>query len=213
VKHKFRGSFAALVLIALIFTPAYAQNQRESSSDEYRVYEAVLGLMDHFPINDPHVTIFGLTLNSKCGEEGNPIPLANGCSFLWVRPDNAVSVKRLLREQWGDFDNSTWLDFEAKNAASVHLQEPVATPWKHKLVFPGDEPSKGWDSPNLALFLSRVGFNQKKTEAVVYVLTFSYMNQVNTAGDYFLFRVGKSGQWEPNGRVTYFKMGENQSSN
>ncbi len=92
------------------------------------------------------------------------------------------------------------------------MQEPIATPWKHKLIYPGDPPSKDWDSPNLTVFLSRVGFNQKKTEAVVYVLTFSYMDQVDTGGDYFLFRIGKSGHWEPNGHVTYFSKGEDYKS-
>jgi hypothetical protein len=213
MKHKLRSFSAALIFITLISIPVKAQNQRESSSDENRVYEAVLGLMDHFPIEDPHVTIFGMTLNSKCGEEANPSPLANGCTFLWIKPDAANSVKRLLHEEWPDLENSTWSDFEAKNAASVRLQEPIATPWKHKLIFPGDEPSKDWNSPNLTIFLSRVGFNQKKTEAVVYVLIFSYMDQVKTAGDYFLFRIGTAGRWEPNGRVTYFSMGKDQSPN
>ena len=213
MKHSLGGFSAALVFIALISLPANAQNQREPSSDENSVYDAVLGLMDHFPIEDPHVTIFGVTLNSKCAEAGNPLPLANGCTFLWIKPDTASSVKKLLHGEWADLENSTWSDFEAKNAASVRLKEPIAAPWKHKLIFPGDEPSKDWNSPNLTIFLSRVGFNQKKTEAVVYVLIFSYMDQVETAGDYFLFRIGKTGHWEPNGRVTYFSKGKDQSSN
>ena len=213
MKHTIHGLSVALVVVALVSTPANGQNQRESSSDEYNVYEAVLGLMDRIPVEDPHVTIFGTTLNSRCGEDAGPIPLANGCSFFWLKPDTANSIKKLLHSEWAHFDNSTWSDFETKNTASVRLQEPIATPWKHKLVFPSDPPSKGWDSPNLAVFLSRVGFNQKKTEAVVYVLTFSYMDQVETAGDYFLFRIGKTGHWEPNGRVTYFSKDKDESSN
>lgn len=207
------GFSAAFLLAALISTPTHAQNQLEPSADENGVYEAVLGLMDHFPIEDPHVTIFGVTLNSKCGEAADPLPLANGCTFLWIKPDTASTVKKILHEEWGDLENSTWSDFEAKNAASVRLKEPLATPWKHKLIFPEDQPSKEWDSPNLTIFLSRVGFNQKKSEAVVYVLIFSYMDQVETAGDYFLFRIGKNGHWEPNGRVTYFSKGKDSSSN
>jgi hypothetical protein len=213
VKRSLGGFSAALVFIALISALSNAQNQREPSSDENSVYDAVLGLMDHFPIEDPHVAIFGVTLNSKCEEADNPLPLANGCGFLWIKPDSKNSVKQLLHEEWADLEDSTWSDFEAKNAASVRLKEPIATPWKHKLIFPGDEPSKDWNSPNLTIFLSSVGFNQKKTEAVVYVLIFSYMDQVETAGDYFLFRIGKTGHWEPNGRVTYFSKGKDPSSN
>jgi hypothetical protein len=160
--------------------------------------------MSQMPKSDLRVTIFNVTLNSKCGEAANPIPLADGCSFLWLKPDDAKSVKNLLRDQWGEMDSVTWADFVEKNAASGHLQEPISSPWKHKLVGPEDEPTKDWQSPDLTLFLSRVGFNRNKTEAVVYVLMFSYMDQVSTEGDYFLFRLSKGGKWEPNGRVTYF---------
>lgn len=213
MKQKIGGFLAALVLFGLISTPVIAQNQRELPSDEYNVYEAAFRLMDRIPVEDPHITIFGVTLNSKCGEEAYPSPLANGCTFFWVMPDTANTVKKLLHDEWTDLENSTWSDFEIKNTASVGLQEPIDTPWKHKLIFPGDNPSKDWNSPNLTLFLSRVGFNQKKTEAVVYVLIFSYIDQVKTTGDYFFFRIGKTGHWEPNGRVTYFSMGKDQSSN
>jgi hypothetical protein len=212
---KCKPSLLSAVLIFVtvgISVPARTQDRQALSSDGNTVYEAVLALMDRMPIEDPHITIFGMTLNSKCGEEAGPyIPLADGCTFLWMKPDTANSVKRLLRDEWKDFESSTWSDFETKNAASVRLREPIATPWKHKLIFPEDEPSKDWDSANLAIFLSRVGFNQKKTEAVVYVLVFSYMDQVETAGDYFLFRIGKGGHWEPNGRLTYFTKGKDQA--
>ncbi len=213
MKHK-RSGIAALsiVIFGAISLPVSSQNASEVSSDEYRVYEAVLGLMDHIPKEEPHVTLFSVTLNSKCGEDGFPVPLANGCTFLWIKPDTAITVKRLLRTEWTDMENSTWSDFEEKNAASVRLHEPISTPWKHKLIGPGDEPSKDWESPDLSIFLSRVGFSQKKTEAVVYVLIFSYMNQVSTAGDYFLFRVDKTGHWKPAGRVNYFTKDKDQSS-
>lgn len=204
---KFQLShFAALsmVMLGAILLPVWAQNPIEASPEEYRVYEAVFGLMDPIPKEDLHVTVFSVTLNSKCGEDAYPNPLANGCTFLWMKPDTANSVKQLLRGEWADLENATWTDFEMENAASVHLHEPISTPWKHKLIGPGDDPSKDWESPDPTIFLSRVGFNQKRTQAVVYVLIFSYVDQVATTGDYFLFRKDKTGQWKPSGRVTYF---------
>ena len=65
--------------------------------------------------------------------------------------------------------------------------------------------------PGPAIFLSQVGFNQKKTQAIVYVLIFSYMDQITTAGDYFIFHLKKSGHWEPKGRVTYISFDKDQS--
>jgi hypothetical protein len=201
-----------LAMLGAVSLAARPQNQREATLEEYKVYEAVLGLMDHIPKEDPHITIFNITLNSKCGEDANPDPLVNGCTFLWMKPDTANSVRHLLREEWADMENSTWSDFEENNAASALLHEPISTPWKHKLIGPRDAPSKDWESPDMTIFLSRVGFNQKKTEAVVYVLIFSYMDQVATAGDYFLFRRDKAGRWKPNGRINYFTQDKNQSS-
>jgi hypothetical protein len=200
-----------MVMLGAISPPGRGQGGREASPDDYKVYEAVLGLMDQMPKKDPHVTIFNATLNSKCGEEAHPAPLVNGCTFLWIEPDTANSVKQLLRAEWTDMETSTWSDFEGKNATSVRLHEPISTPWKHKLIGPGDEPSEDWESPDLTIFLSRVGFSQRKTEAVVYVLIFSYMDEVKTAGDYFLFRTDKAGQWKPNGRVTYFTQDKDPS--
>lgn len=203
---KFHSFFCASLILVMAgpILPAFAQQQPDASPDEYRVYEAVFNLMDHIPANDPHVTIFKVTLNSKCGEDAYPAPLVNDCTFLWIKPDTAESVKLLLQETWAGMENATWSDFKEKNAESINLHEPIATPWKHKLTGPGDDAPKGWESPDLAIFLSRVGFNKKRTEAIVYVLMFSYMNQVSTAGDYFLFRVDKKGHWETNGRATYF---------
>jgi hypothetical protein len=204
---KFQLSrFTALstIMLGAILLPVRAQNQSDASPDEYKVYEAVFGLMDRIPKEDPHVTVFSVTLNSKCGEDAYTGLLANGCTFLWMKPDTANNVKQLLRQEWTDMENATWSDFEMENAASVHLHEPISTPGKHKLVGPGDDRSKDWESPDLTIFLSRVGFNQKRTQAVVYVLIFSYVDQVATTGDYFLFRKDKTGQWKPSGRVTYF---------
>ena len=200
----------AFLMIMLGATSLLAQAKGEASADEYRVYEAVLALMDHIPRQEPHITIFGITLNGKCGEEASPTPLANGCSFLWIKPDTAKTIKGLLRTEWPDIETSTWADFEGKTTASVRLHEPISTPWKHKLVSPGDDASKDWDSPDMTIFLSRVGFNDKKTEAIVYVLIFSYMNEVRTAGDYFRFRREKMGGWEPNGRLNYFAIPQDQ---
>jgi hypothetical protein len=201
-----------LILIGALPFAAIAQNFGEASHGEYAVYEAVFDLMDHIPKEDPHVTVFSVTLNSKCGEDASPIPLANGCTFLWVKPDTPDNVKELLRSEGAHVDNSTWSDFVKKNANSVRLHEPISTPWKHKLIAPGDEPSKDWESPDLTLFVSRVGFNEKRTQALVYVLLFSYMDRVSTAGDYFFFRLDKSGHWQVDGRMTYFKLEKAQTA-
>lgn len=92
MKHLSRLAILSIALLGVILLPVWSQNTSEASPDEYRVYEAVFGLMDHIPKEDPHVTLFGLTLNSKCGEDGSSVPLVNGCTFLWIKPDTAITV-------------------------------------------------------------------------------------------------------------------------
>jgi len=201
-----RYALAVFLMVALSAetATAHAQSGPQPGSAEYQVYEAVLGLIDHIPAPDPHVTIYDTTLNSLCGEAAYPAPLANGCTFLWMKPDTPATIEQMLRQDYPDLDSSTWADFVTKNAASVRLHEPIVTPWKHELVGVGGNPSKEFENPDITLFLSRVGFNQTGTEAVVYVLTFSYLKQLSTEGDYFVFRKEKSGRWEPHDRLTYF---------
>jgi hypothetical protein len=193
--------FFGTLLFATSAAVSMSQNQAQTIPADYEVYAAVFDLMDHIPKKDPHVTIFDETLNGKCGGAG--LPLLNGCSFLWMEPGTASSVKRLLREEWPHLDDSTWANCESNNAASMRLHEPIVTPWKYKLIAPGDGPEKDWESPDMTVFLSRGGFNKQKAEAVAYVLICSYMDQVKTGGNYFLFRRTKAGIWNFAGRVTY----------
>jgi len=197
-----------LLLIALSL-PACAQDQDAPSQDEYRIYEAVFGLMNRIPKEDPYVGIFSLTLNTKCGSEAGPVPLLNGCSFFWQKPDTADSVKAKLRGSNLNVSDSTWSDFEAKNAESASLREPISTPWRHKLI-PANGPAKDTYPIDLGVFISRVGFNENKSEAILYVLTTSYIRKVPTTGDYFLFRVDKNGHWQGTNRLTYITLGQDQ---
>jgi hypothetical protein len=188
---------------------AYAQEQ--SSNEEYRVYEAALGLMDSIPKADLHVAIYDRTLKGNCDGDGDNPVLAKGCTFFWVKPDTSDDVEQKLRARWHGLDRSTWKNFKANNAASITLHDPIATPWKHRFTgtkLPGDD-AQEWESPDMTVFLSRVGFNSRKTEAIVYVLVFSYVGHTATTGDYLRFRAGADKTWILAGRVSYLKQDNN----
>jgi hypothetical protein len=184
---------------------AHAQNQ--PTGEEYRVYEAALNLMAATPKADLHVAIYERTLSEKC-DPGNDNPVfANGCTFFWVKPDTSDDVEQKLRARFHGLERSTWKHFVASNAASITLHDPLSTPWKHRFMgttTPVDG-SKEWDSPDMTIFLSRVGFNSKKTEAIVYILAFSYLDRTATTGDYLRFRAGPDKTWTLAGRVSYLK--------
>jgi len=206
-RSRLRQVVAAIFLGGILCGPAgIARAQEQPSNEEYRVYEAALNLIDSSPKADLHVAIYARTLNGSCDGDGNNPVLAKGCTFLWVKPDTSDDVEQKLRARFHGLERSTWKHFKASNAASITLHDPLSTPWKHRFVETSTpvDGSTEWDSPDMTIFLSSVGFNSKKTEAIVYVLVFSYLDRTATTGDYLRFRLGPDKTtWTLAGRVSY----------
>jgi hypothetical protein len=199
------GIFCSIFYSPGLSASGIAHAQEQPSIEEYRVYEAALGLINSTPKADLHVAIYDRTLNVSCDDNGNNPVLAKGCTFFWVKPDTSDDVEQKLRTRFHGLERSTWKHFKASNAASITLHDPLSTPWKHRFMgtsAPADG-SKEWDSPDMTIFLSRVGFNSKKTEAIVYVLVFSYLDRTATTGDYLRFRLRPDKSWSLAGRVSY----------
>ena len=202
-----------------------ASAQEQPANEEYRVYEAVLKLMDTIPKEDPHIAIYERTLTSKCAAAGDTPVFAKGCSFLWVKPDTDEDVERNLRIRFHGLHRSTWKNFKANNATSIILHDPISAPWKHRFIGPYKDPSTPttgapgapspaefsdeWAAPDMTIYLSRVGFDKHKTEALVYVLVFAYVDRAATTGDYLRFSLGPDKQWTLAGRVSYLKQDNN----
>jgi hypothetical protein len=196
---------ACAVLFTVYSLRVVIGDSTEIRTEEYSVYNAVLGDIQ-MPKENAHALIVGNTLNFQCGENsGNPI-LLNGCSGMVMLPDTRDDVHALLRENWPNLKKSVWDDLESRNSRSFRLGDAFKTSWKHKLVGEGfaEEDSKEWSSPVCAFYFSRVGLNEDKTEALVFVFFASYMDGVPSTGDYFLLKVNKAKEWEIEGRTQYF---------
>lgn len=210
-----RHLLTAAVLLGIALH-AYARQPENDTGEEYRVYEAALAALDPAPDAGLHVAIYRRTLSGTCGKEGRNPVLAKGCTFLWIKPDTADDVEQLLRSRWHKFSKSAWKNFLMKNASSVVLHEPIRTPWKHRLFgedVGGETLAKAVARPRLnadrVIYLSQVGFNSKRTDAILYVLVFSYDGGVAATGDYLRLRRpkrrhGERGPWTLAGRVNYF---------
>ena len=214
MKRKFKAwsrlaGVLAMVVVLGAVRPGSAQEQ--PANEEYRVYEAVLKLMDTIPKPDPHVAIYDRTLTSKCAAEGDNPVFAKGCTFLWVSPDTDQDVEHMLRRRFRGLERSTWKNFKVNNASSITLHEPISAPWKHRFTesYTPADVSEEWASPDMTIYLSRVGLNGKKTEAIVYVLVFSYVGRMATTGDYLRFRTGPDKAWVLAGRVNYLTQDDN----
>lgn len=199
-------------MLFLLGAACSAGAQQQPADEEYRVYEAVLKTMDSIPKADPHVVIYDRTLNGKCDDGSNNPVLANGCTFLWVKPDTEDDVERMLRSRFHGLERSTWKHFKQNNAGSITLHDPLSTPWKHRFTGSGaaSDGAEEWKSPDMSIFFSRVGFNKKKTEAIVYVLAFAYDDRMATTGDYLRFRCGPDKVWTLAGRVRYLARDDDQ---
>lgn len=204
-----RASCAVVALIAVCAAAGAARPTKEKpevSSDEYEIYNAALNGMQ-FPKEDVHVLIFDQTLRFGCTKTSDNAISVNSCSFLAIAPDTPKQIMKLLRDSWPQVSKSTCDEFERQNGTSAKLRDSLVTSWKHRLVGGDIKDSGGseWDSADFEVFFSRVGFDPQRTEAVVYVLLFSHVDQVQTGGDYFFFRRDKSNGWEMKGRVRYFE--------
>jgi hypothetical protein len=182
-----------------------AQDKGSVTRNEYQVYNAVLGLMQ-FPKSDPRIIIVNKTLNTRCGgQSGNPV-LINGCG-IWGPPiSTAEETNQQLRHEWPQMAQSTWESFTTSNSSSGVLQDELTSSLPHRLVDMSSQSAPDWKNPDGAIFLSRVGFNSEQNEALVYVLFFSYVKQIHTSGNFFLFRIKPGKDWESAGRFTYMEF-------
>jgi len=207
-----KASGFGLTLVLLVASVAASAQTSPSAADDaavedYRVYDVVLDQVE-LPKEDLHFLILDDTLNFKCGEDsGNPI-LLNGCSGMIMPPATTTpeQIGQFLRQNWPRLDKTTWEDFERRNANSAKLRDSFVTPWKHLLEgqdVPEDK-SKEWDSSDGAFYFSRVGFNSKRTEALVFAFFASYMKGVGSTGYYFLMRRDTGKEWKLDGRLQMF---------
>jgi hypothetical protein len=115
------------------------------------------------------------------------------------------------------FNDSTWSDLLRQNAKSWRLQDQFKTSWPHALTGPGSDPaslsSPEWKTPDCAFYFSRVGFDEKRTEAIVFVFFASYMGRAPSSGDYFLLHQDQKAGWKIAGRMNYFNTQKDSDGN
>lgn len=206
LRVRIRNVLFASLIISFGICVRSSQAQTDITSMDYQVYDAVLDLMQ-FPMQAPHIVIADTTLNSGCGDKSNNPVRMNDCG-IWSPESSAKELGALLHQSIPQMDSTTWNNLISKNAASTKLQDNLKSPWPHKVRDIATKSTEGedWSSPNGIILFSQIGFNDKKDEALVYVLFLSYMKGAPTSGNFFLFRKDQAEQWMPAGRVTYMQM-------
>jgi hypothetical protein len=205
----------AMLLMVSPQSSPFAQAKQEQDAafvpaDDYAVYNAVLGDIQFSrlkPENQIHALIASDTLNLTCGEQSqNPIMLDN-CSPMLVPPTTKDNLHTMLAAEF-QFRDATWSDLLSQNAKSWRLQDQFKTKWAHGLTGTGVDSAllsaPEWKNPDCAFYLSRVGFDEAKKEALVFVFFSSYLDRAPSSGDYFLLRRREDAKWRIDGRMNYF---------
>jgi hypothetical protein len=215
-------AFAVVVMAAETAPLGRASQEKTANlvpSEDYPVYNAVLANIDFSQLKAPsqiHALIVNDTLNLGCGEQSqNPIML-NGCSPMLIHPTTTDDIHKMLKDEFR-FHDATWTDLLTKNTKSLRLQDRFETLWAHGLTGTGIDPtslsSPDWKNPDCAFYFSRVGFNEKRKEAIVFVFFASYFDRAPSSGDYFLLNQHEDGAWKIDGRMNYFNSKKDSSEN
>jgi hypothetical protein len=211
-----------LMQAAEIAQPARASRQQSADlvpNQDYPVYNAVLADIEFSrlkPANQIHALIVNDTLNLGCGENSkNPIML-NGCSPMLMPPTTADDLHKMLRDEF-HFHDAIWLDLLAQNGKSWRLQDHFKTPWLHGLTGAGIDPASlsapEWKNPDCAFYFSRVGFDETRKQAIVFVFFASYLDRAPSSGDYFFLKQHENDEWKIDGRLNYFNSTKDASEN
>lgn len=197
-----RINVLAVVPLALAI-PFSSGAQQPRTDPAYAVYNAIFANMQ-FPKPDPLILIIATTQSSQCGDRGTSMVLINGCG-IWGPPQTPEAVHDVLRKAWPQLSDSTWKSFIEANQTQSPLQNSVNPPWRHDFINFSDK-KQSPEKPDGVVLLSSVGFNSDKSQALVYVLFLSYMQEATTSGNLFLVRRTSPGAWVIDGRETLIEM-------
>ena len=178
---------------------------KTASSDELAVYAAILDSLSQLNPNS-HFLIADKTSTFTCGEStGNGLSIA-GCNGLRnsneTPSDRMVIVARdlpeLQKEMLGEFLNA--------NQQYVSITHKIPSSANYYLFNDREKP-KDWKYSFL-VYLSRVGFNRERTEALLNVGIFSYADSNLSEGHYVVLRK-IAGKWTLGETSVVWKLAAN----
>ena len=205
--------FIVPFLLAMLTWPMSSTSQEEPKeprvgTDEYAVYAALIDqLLLHGKTG--RLLLGDRTLSFECdGEKGSAINVG-GCSGMRTKEQTPRQALDQVRRSLLRIHSSTLEDFERKNQKGLPLENRF--PLKVDYVLYGERhpegPEKDWGTPDFAVYLSRVGFNQDQTEALVYVAAVSWTNAQLSGGDYVLLD-NKQAKWKVREKRRVWQLGQ-----
>lgn len=195
---------ARLLIFVLLAAGADAAAQ-PVPAEERAVIEAALearGVGKH-----ARVTIANRTATFSCSLSREELIQLEGCSGMRPPQETAEQVMARLKGKLAAPDEAL-ADLRAKNEKAAVLDKPFAS-LKSQQAFWGprkDMKRSQLARPDLAVAVSRVGFDKPRRHAVVYVATMSWTDPKGSYGEYVLLE--KSGaRWKPAKSLRMWQLG------
>ncbi len=188
------SSSRILGVIFLLSCCSFAQ-ETKLSADEYAVMAAMLDGF-HEAGRASHPIVADYTSTFDCSSICNGMKIG-GCNGLAGNDETPKQRLTIVKRDVPDRDQTTISDFEKKNRHCSKIAEDIPSRFEFHL-FGNDHTQKlpdGWKHADFFYF-SRVGFNAKRTQALINVSFMSGADRSSSGGKYFLLR-NENGKWIP----------------
>lgn len=145
------------------------------------------------------------TATFACDLPPDAVVQLDGCSGMRPREESPARVLARLRTSLGASDPAL-ADLRAKSMRSVTIDKQFRLPARQVIWGPGAGKSRRHvAAPDLAIAVSRVGFDAQKKQAVAYVATISWKDPAGSFGEYLLLD-RRQGNWTVARRLRVWEM-------
>jgi hypothetical protein len=130
--------------------------------------------------------ISNLTTTFECDPPAKTGLDINGSGGMRTKTQNPKDVFKELTSKLKGLTPELFTDFYAKTQSSTVVDKALPINIKQAIWGPTSKTSlpNEWGTPDFAIYHSRVGFNDKKTKALVYVASTSWVDLSKSGGEY-----------------------------
>ncbi len=192
------------ILLAVVFSlsaAAWGQDSAVLQSDEREVMAAALVQTRH-PSASGWLLIDGQTAAFPCNSAPTNIINVDGCSGMKSRDQTLKDVLAWIKSSIPEVDDEVASDLAEKSGDSVAIDKPFPLAIKQIVWSTSVSASlpAGLGTPELAITLSRVGFDKKRSKGLLYIGAISWTDPSLSFGEY-VYLVRDAAAWSVKGRL------------
>jgi hypothetical protein len=189
-----RCSIAILAVQSLAVTSSGGPSEVGSPEpDEYRVYGAIVDKL--FANGRSWIMVSRPTVSFDC-EHATVALTFGGCrGGMKTKNVSAVAVLQQGRNQLPESDDAAWTEFAVRNANEWQLKEAIPASRRCVLWSEAGGGPLPPGTPDYSLYFSRVGFDPKGEQGVVFVAAVTWLAAERKGGYFVHVARGPDGRW------------------